>query len=101
MTCEEKRQEGGNKKRENFFLLTILCHRLSQVFCEYPRLFLVLEFVSGGELFERIVTQEYFSESSARDLIKEALSILCYLHGDARVVHRDLKPENFIMTSGP
>jgi serine/threonine protein kinase len=60
----------------------------------------VLEYVSGGELFERIVTKEYFSEKSARDLIKEALNILCYLHGDARVVHRDLKPENFIMTSG-
>jgi serine/threonine protein kinase len=70
------------------------------VFCEYPRLFLVLELVTGGELFDRIVAKEYFSEKCARDIIKEALLILCYLHGDARVVHRDIKPENFIMASG-
>lgn len=70
------------------------------VFCEFPRLFLVLELVTGGELFDRIVAKEYFSEKCARDIIREALTILCYLHGDAKVVHRDLKPENFIMASG-
>ncbi len=74
--------------------------RLYDVYVEHPRLFLVLELVSGGELFDRIVAREYFTEKCARDIIREALSILCYLHGDAQVVHRDIKPENFMMISG-
>lgn len=81
-------------------MIDLLCHRLYNVFCEFPRLFLVLELATGGELFDRIVTKEYFSEKCARSIIREALTILCYLHGDAKVVHRDLKPENFIMISG-
>ena len=80
--------------------ICIVFVRLFDIYYEHPRLLLVLELVPGGELFDRIVSREYFTEKCARDIIREALTILCYLHGDAKVVHRDLKPENFIMISG-
>ncbi len=35
----------------------------------------------------------------ARNLIKEMLDIMIYLHDDIGIVHRDLKPENFLMQS--
>lgn len=49
---------------------------------------MVLELVPGGELFDRIVKRAYYSEECARDLIKEMLEILHFLHETAGVVHR-------------
>lgn len=53
---------------------------------------LVLEFCSGGELFDRIV-QEKYSEVEAAGVVKQIAKGLAALH-QADIVHRDLKPEN-------
>ncbi|KAK6934045.1 Protein kinase domain [Dillenia turbinata] len=54
---------------------------------------LVLELCSGGELFDRIVTQERYSEVGAAAVVKQIAEGLAALHR-ANIVHRDLKPEN-------
>lgn len=54
---------------------------------------LVLELCSGGELFDRIVAQERYSEAGAATVIRQIANGLSGLH-DAKIVHRDLKPEN-------
>eukprot|EP01018_Ginkgo_biloba_P037986 Gb_12056 [translate_table: standard] len=54
---------------------------------------LVLELCSGGELFDRIVAQERYSEAGAATVIRQISKGLSGLH-DAKIVHRDLKPEN-------
>lgn len=62
-------------------------------------LFLVLEFVNGGELFERMkVSVMGTSEKFARQYFTQLLSGIEYCH-EKGVVHRDLKPEN-LLTSG-
>ncbi|KAG6541987.1 hypothetical protein Mapa_016624 [Marchantia paleacea] len=54
---------------------------------------LALELCSGGELFDRIVSQERYSEAGAAEVIRQIASGLASLH-QAQIVHRDLKPEN-------
>ena len=60
--------------------------------------YLVLELVEGGELFDKIVKDGAFSEKDAAKLIRKITEALQYLH-EKKVCHRDLKPENLLLTS--
>lgn len=71
---------------------------LREFFVEPEYYYLVTEFVSGGELFDRIVEKTFYSEKEARDLVKILLGAIKYCH-DKDVVHRDLKPENLLLMS--
>lgn len=66
-------------------------------FEERPVYYIVMEYVTGGELFDRIVAKEYYSERDAAKVIKTVCSALKYCH-DRGIVHRDLKPENLLLT---
>lgn len=61
-------------------------------------LYLVTELVEGGELFERIVNKECYTEKEARFLVRILLQTLDYMHKQS-IVHRDLKPENLLLKS--
>ena len=54
-----------------------------------------MELLQGGELFDRIVSQQKFSEGQAAELMGKILSAVKYLHKHG-ICHRDLKPENFL-----
>lgn len=58
--------------------------------------YVVLEFMEGGELFERIVRDGSFSEKKAALVSRNICEALAYLH-ENKVVHRDLKPENLLL----
>eukprot|EP01012_Entosiphon_sulcatum_P008648 TRINITY_DN14747_c0_g1_i1.p1 TRINITY_DN14747_c0_g1~~TRINITY_DN14747_c0_g1_i1.p1 ORF type:complete len:472 (-),score=106.16 TRINITY_DN14747_c0_g1_i1:242-1657(-) len=60
--------------------------------------YIVLEIVSGGELFEKIVELKHYSEMSAALLTRNLCTTLAYLHSKG-VCHRDLKPENLMLKS--
>ncbi len=60
--------------------------------------YLVMEACLGGELFDRIVKKQCYSEIEARDLMRTLLDVLVYCHARG-IVHRDLKPENLLLTS--
>ncbi|KAK9766788.1 MAPK-activated protein kinase Srk1 [Basidiobolus ranarum] len=63
--------------------------------------YLVLELLTGGELFHRIVKLTYFSEDLARHVITQVAEGIYYLHEEKGVVHRDIKPENLLFEPIP
>merc|ERR1711871_1225695 len=68
---------------------------LHTIFDESKKMYLVMELVSGGELFDRIVKKGSYSEKDASSLIKQIATAVKYLH-ELKIVHRDLKPENLM-----
>lgn len=60
--------------------------------------YVVMEFLEGGELFDRIVQRTVYSEKDARDAVYIILRSIKYCH-DLNIVHRDLKPENLLLKS--
>uniref|UniRef100_A0A7S2LQ71 non-specific serine/threonine protein kinase n=1 Tax=Leptocylindrus danicus TaxID=163516 RepID=A0A7S2LQ71_9STRA len=73
--------------------------RLYDFFEEHNLYYLVMEKMSGGELFDRIVTRSYYNEKDARDLCKILLEAMVHIH-ESQIAHRDLKPENLLLVSG-
>lgn len=60
-------------------------------------MYLVLEMVHGGDLFDAITRVTRFSEAQSRIMIKHLASALAYLHAMS-IVHRDVKPENLLVS---
>ncbi|XP_020487072.1 death-associated protein kinase 2 isoform X2 [Labrus bergylta] len=57
---------------------------------------LILELVSGGELFDFLAQKESLSEEEATQFIKQILNGVQHLHSK-RIIHFDLKPENIML----
>jgi len=60
-------------------------------------LFIIMELMEGGELYEEIVKRKSFSEKDASYIMMQLFSALDYLHKND-IVHRDLKLENLLLT---
>ena len=60
------------------------------------QLFLIMEYASGGELFDYIVQNTKLKEKEACKYFQQILSGIEYLH-ELGIVHRDLKPENLLL----
>jgi len=59
-------------------------------------LFIVTEYVAGGELFDFIIRRGRFSEDDCRVVARQLLEAVAYMHA-VGIVHRDLKPENLLL----
>ena len=57
----------------------------------------VMEFLQGGEVFDKLVSKMHYSELDSRELILVLLNAIKYCH-DRSIVHRDLKCENLLFT---
>ncbi|XP_048004959.1 serine/threonine-protein kinase CG17528 [Leguminivora glycinivorella] len=81
-----------------------LCHpRIVTLYDEFHTgewLCLVMELVSGGDLFDNITASGVFSEAQARLLISHLTSAIAYIHS-LSIVHRDIKPENLLVEIAP
>lgn len=71
---------------------------LDDIYESAGHLYLIMQLVSGGELFDRIVEKGFYTERDASRLIFQVLDAVKYLH-DLGIVHRDLKPENLLYYS--
>uniref|UniRef100_A0A8C2AR99 Calcium/calmodulin-dependent protein kinase 1Da n=1 Tax=Cyprinus carpio TaxID=7962 RepID=A0A8C2AR99_CYPCA len=68
---------------------------LEDIYESSNHLYLIMQLVSGGELFDRIVEKGFYTEKDASTLIRQVLDAVNYLHSMG-IVHRDLKPENLL-----
>jgi len=74
--------------------------KLVEVFVQHGvALYLVMELVKGGDLFDCIVEKQRYTEKEARRAMRRLLSAIYYLHEESNIVHRDLKPENILCSS--
>ncbi|XP_077504888.1 maternal embryonic leucine zipper kinase-like isoform X2 [Amblyomma americanum] len=70
--------------------------KLYQVIETDTKIYLVLEYCPGGELFDYIVEKERLSEEEARHFFRQIVSAVAYIHCQG-YAHRDLKPENLLL----
>nr|CAD7202680.1 unnamed protein product [Timema douglasi] len=70
--------------------------KLYQVISTPTDIFMIMEYVSGGELFDYIVKHGKLKEYEARRFFQQIISGVDYCHRHM-IVHRDLKPENLLL----
>ncbi|XP_066149235.1 serine/threonine-protein kinase BRSK2 isoform X1 [Euwallacea fornicatus] len=69
---------------------------LTDVYENKKYLYLVLEHVSGGELFDYLVKKGRLTPKEARRFFRQIISALDFCHSHS-ICHRDLKPENLLL----
>ncbi|XP_060661099.1 calcium/calmodulin-dependent protein kinase type 1 isoform X2 [Drosophila nasuta] len=100
---DKKALKGKEESLENEIrVLRRLTHpnivQLLETYEDKAKVYLVMELVTGGELFDRIVEKGSYTEKDASHLIRQILEAVDYMH-EQGVVHRDLKPENLLYYS--
>lgn len=70
--------------------------KVFQIFEDKNYFYIVMEYCSGGELFNKITEKGHFNERDTASIIYQLLSAVTYCHSK-NVIHRDLKPENIII----
>ena len=71
---------------------------MHEIMSSRDKIFLVMELVTGGDLFDKIAVQGPLKEDEGRHLFGQILTAVAHCHGSG-VCHRDIKPENVLMTS--
>ena len=73
--------------------------KLFEVFEDKTYIFLIMEMLKGGELFDRILSRaksnNYYTEKEIVRIYKQVVSGISFIHSN-NVCHRDIKPENII-----
>ncbi|CAM6074502.1 unnamed protein product [Sphagnum tenellum] len=72
--------------------------QLLEVMASKTKIYIVMEYAKGGELFGRIVHQGRLKEDQARKYFQQLIDAVDYCHSRG-VYHRDLKPENLLLDS--
>lgn len=70
--------------------------RLNEVLASQTKIYIILEFVMGGELYDKIVQQGKLSENDSRRYFQQLIDAVAHCHKKG-VYHRDLKPENLLL----
>jgi serine/threonine protein kinase len=93
-------QSMGDQIKKEINVMKMVKHRhvvnLNEVLASKTKIFIVLELVTGGELFDKIVSAGRFDEATARKYFRQLISGVDYCHRQ-QVCHRDLKPENLLL----
>ncbi|KAI3860472.1 hypothetical protein MKX03_013475 [Papaver bracteatum] len=94
--------EMEEKVRREIKILRLFMHphiiRLYEVIETPSDIYVVMEYVKSGELFDYIVEKGRLQEDEARNFFQQIISGVEYCHRNM-VVHRDLKPENLLLDS--
>ncbi|XP_044471535.1 CBL-interacting serine/threonine-protein kinase 24-like isoform X1 [Mangifera indica] len=94
-----KRKMVDQIKRE-ISIMKIVRHpnivRLHEVLASRTKIYIILEFVTGGELLDKIFRQGRLSENDCRRCFQQLIDAVAHCHSKG-VYHRDLKPENLLL----
>lgn len=74
--------------------------KLYDIYETKDHLYMVMEILRGGELFDSIVQRGTYSEKEAAAVMRQIIEAVEYLHSRG-IAHRDLKPENLIYEDDP
>lgn len=74
--------------------------QLLDVYITEAKIFIVMELMEGGELFDYVVQKGTLTEDEAAAIVRKVTSALVYMHSK-NIVHRDLKPENLLLRRTP
>lgn len=95
-----QKQNMGPQIKKEISIMKIVRHKyvvgMKEVLASRTKIFIVLELVTGGELFDKIVNEGKFTEEMARFYCKQLVEGVEYCH-NLGVCHRDLKPENLLL----
>ena len=95
-----QKQNMGNQIKREISIMKMVAHRfivgMKEVLASKSKIFIVLELVTGGELFDYIVKEGRFSEKIARHYAQQLVEGVDYCHS-LGICHRDLKPENLLL----
>ena len=72
--------------------------RLEDTYETSERIYMVMEMMVGGELFDYVVEKGTLSEEEASTIVRKVTSAVAHMHS-LDIIHRDLKPENLLLTS--
>ena len=82
------------------YILKLIRHpnlvKLFEIIQEPDKIFIIMEYVDGGELLDYIEKNERIEEKEACRLFQQILAAVDYLHR-LKIAHRDLKPENMLL----
>jgi len=97
--CVTKSQIKEKLLEREIDIMTKLRHKnilfCKEVFEDSHFIYLVLELVKGGELYDKVAKEGEFSEGEAKEIVVQIVSAIEYLHLNG-IAHRDLKPENIL-----
>ncbi|XP_062317952.1 serine/threonine-protein kinase BRSK2 isoform X2 [Osmerus eperlanus] len=99
-TAWKRRSEKDRQVEREIAILKLIEHphvlKLHDVYENKKYLYLVLEHVSGGELFDYLVKKGRLTPKEARKFFRQIISALDFCHSHS-ICHRDLKPENLLL----
>lgn len=95
-----QKQNMGAQIKKEISIMKMVKHphvvKLYEVLASRSKIFIVLELIEGGELFDKIVASGRFNEDQARFYFRQLIKGVKYCHAQG-VCHRDLKPENLLL----
>jgi calcium-dependent protein kinase len=72
--------------------------RVIDIFEDSKKFYFVTEYLSGGGLFNSLITNVGFTEHASATILKQILSAVAYLHGK-NIAHRNIHPDNVLFQS--
>jgi len=74
--------------------------KLYDVYTTKSKIYIVMELMGGGELFDYVVQKGTLTEAEASVIVRMVTNALVYMH-EQNIIHRDLKPENLLLKHKP